>query len=781
MRTKFLSFLIGASIVFSPLTSTMIVSADTLPLVIIAPNTLAPDSDFTATASGFSPNSVITISVNGQTVGVDLYFDTIREKTGTDGSASFQGHVPPTDTGAMNFDFTDEKGITAKGTYVVTGLAPRKFLFAGQVAVTDTDIQVGIVGVGWDAEKQKTVKGFDPNDTPYDPEIVDICAQGQCTQRADELKIALLLQKTAQPGIHTLRVSQVGDPQELEIRVTVPETAENKNKKEREGEIFLIDPAAATADTPSIAVRGSDWGSYDERGTTRAWLVDRETNEMFELTVDRNYRDCMISITKDNLAGGCSESIKKDELFLRLEIPEDLKLFLQPKTYIIYVRTENNIHGGAPFTLLEKPNFTKAKGAALAISPTEGPYYTYAVLFGSGFPRGEGLTVRLDGIRLKVSGYLAPNPDGTFDNVGITIPRSLTKPDGKIQSIAPGKHTIEVSNDNPQNMARASATFIITDKDQTDADKKKQELEEKKKRDEALKEEARLKKERELADKEQARVEKERIDLEKKLKEKQEQEQKQKDKIKKEQLRKQEEDLAKKLADKKKQEEQKENKIDTIKKKQGDLADTFCDLNLPLTFQPGCIQKTKLAVKSKYEGLPCDADIAITLQPGCVSQKPLEQLSLFAGKPCSTSLPITFQPGCVSRVVITPTKSEYAGRPCGSDLPIVFQPGCVSAPKTEAVKPFAGKPCDPILPRVWQEGCIDPSIKTGTAPTGKQYCVPNIPTYNQSGCEPQPTTTGYSSSNAQSSQNTTTATVKIIGSKKCDPTIPHYSQAGCVE
>ena len=430
-----------------------------------------------------------------------------------------------------------------------------------------------------------------------------------------------------------------------------------------------------------------------------------------------------------------------------------MKFFLQPKTYVLYVRTENNIQGGAPFTLLAKPSFETKKGAQLTVTPNEGPYGTYAVLFGSGFPRGEGLSVRFDGVKISVGGYLAPNPDGTFDNVGITIPKILTKP-GEFKSItvAPGKHTIEVSNDNPANPIKASATFTITDKALTDADKKKQEAEEKKKRDEALKKEEQLKKEKGQADKEQARTEKERIDLEKKLKEKQEQEERQKDARKKEQLRKQEEGLAKKLADKKKQEEQKEKKIEDIKKKQEDLADTFCNSDLPLTFQPGCIQKTKPPVKNKYEGLPCDADIAITLQPGCVSQKPIEQqITLFAGKPCSTILPIT------------------------------FQPGCVSAPKIEISKPFAGKTCDTLLPRVWQEGCIDPSIKTGIAPSGKKYCDITIPSYSQPGCEPQPTTETSAQANAQPATSTPAVSAQSSTPKKCDPAIPHYSQPGCVE
>jgi len=504
---------------------------------------------------------------------------------------------------------------------------------------------------------------------------------------------------------------------------------------ERQAQIFLVDPSAATADVISIAVRGSDWGPYDDRGTTHAWLVDQETNQMYELKIDRNYRDCMFSVNNGNLTGGCSSSMQKNELFLRLVIPDELKLSLQPKTYVIYVRTDNNIYGGAPFTLLGKPTFNSDTGARIAVAPQEGPYGTYAVLFGAGFPKGQGLNVRFDGVRVSVGGYLAPNPDGTFDNVGFYIPVTLKGLDGKTINVTVGKHTIEVSNDNPQNMAKASTIFTIIDKAQTDADKKKQQLEEQKKKDEALKKEQQLKADKEKADKEQALLEQQRKDLEKQVQQKQDEQKKQQDTVKKEQLLKEQQDLAKKLADKKKQEQQKEQKVEDIKKKQSDLADTFCDASLPITFQPGCIQKVKTNTKSKYDGLPCDADIAITFQPGCIAQKPIEQISLFKGKPCSSNLPITFQPGCISSFPTVP------------------------------VKQYSGKPCDPNLPRVWQEGCVDASIKTGLAPSGKQYCDPTTPSYSQPGCVPQPEK----------------ETVRPFGGKPCDPNLPRVWQEGCQE
>ena len=86
----------------------------------------------------------------------------------------------------------------------------------------------------------------------------------------------------------------------------------------KNAQIFLVDPPAATFDTPSIAVRGSDWGSYNDRGVTHAWFFDQETNQMFELKLLLKYRDCYFSITFFYLAGGCYHSMNKVELFLRV-------------------------------------------------------------------------------------------------------------------------------------------------------------------------------------------------------------------------------------------------------------------------------------------------------------------------------------------------------------------------------------------------------------------------------------------------------------------------------
>ncbi len=468
----------------------------------------------------------------------------------------------------------------------------------------------------------------------------------------------------------------------------------------RSGAIYVVDPEAASVTIPSISVRGREWGTYEERGAMRAWLIDLDSQEMFELIVARNYRDCSF-VSGSKSEGGCI--LEPDEIFLRLEIPENLKLFLPPKKYGLYVLAQNNIDAMARFTVLSQPLFQNKGEPSIALFPDGGPIGTYTVLFGAVFARGEGLSVRFDGVKISVGGYLAPDSQGTFDNAGFNIPGLLKKDESKIL-VQPGEHTIEVSNDNPQNMVRASAVFTVTQgrRDQKTIDEQRKKEQEERER--LKKEDERLKKEKEQAEKEQARIEKERKELQRKLKEKQEEERKQQDEERK-QIEKERKGIAKKLKRKREEEKKKEQLIDTIEKQRDDIEKRFCDPLLPITFQPECISKKPIFTKSEYEGQPCRADLSITFQPGCVAQIPAEQKKLFEGKICNSDIPRVWQEGCVD--VNLKTGVGIEGKPyCNPLVPTYSQTECEKQPENSPEKPFAAKQCDPNLPRVWQEGCV---------------------------------------------------------------------------
>ncbi len=452
---------------------------------------------------------------------------------------------------------------------------------------------------------------------------------------------------------------------------------------DKEASIMIIDPPVATVAILSIAVRGLDWGPYSERRDPQVWLIDPSSDVLYQLTVAKNYRDCSLALAVKN---ECSD----DQLFLRLEIPDDVKKALEPKMYGLYIVTENNISALGQFTIVKNPLSKTITEPTLVIEPVKGPIGTYVMLFGAGFPK-EGLNVRFDRVKISVGGYLTPNDDGTFENVGVTIPATLTR-DNKTIAITPGEHTIDVANDNPTNPRSASARFVVQDtiesgvsdkklskkeQDQIDKDRKNQE--------QIDKEQKKLEEEQKRLEKEKEQLEKEKAELAKHLEEQKKKEQQEQDRKKKAKLKREQRILERKLNEKERLKKEQEKKLSTIDKKQ-DLLDKkedslktqFCDSELPLTFQPGCIPLKKEPVRSPYEGRPCSADMPITFQPGCVGQIPQVQRSLFAGKACS------------------------------SDIPLVWQEGCIQqSPRVPEVQSFVGKKCNPLIPHYSQVGCIE--------------------------------------------------------------------------
>lgn len=826
------ALIIGTSLILSSFSPSVFAEEQRGPTVIFSPSPVTPGSAVTAQVSGFTPQSTITISHMGKTDGINahiigMHFNEPQRKTDDQGATTFTVGSSELDYGAITFGFTDEKGLTAQGTFTVRGSAPRRLLYGAEVLVTEENIQVGITGVGWLPGSKKVVTAFDPDEKHYTPELIDLCGGMACEERQDGLKLGLLLPRSTEAGIHKLRVEQEGGSA-VETTMTIPELPENQEHKKQKASIFLIDPPAATVDITSIVVRGKGWGPYNNRRNLQAWLVDPEGEVMHELKVDRNYRDCGFIKGDTSITGKCL--LESDELFLRLEIPKDIQPKLKPQQYLVYVRTEKKVDAGGVFTILETPLLDKTKGEVITSIPRSGPTGTYTVLFGAGFPKKQSLDVRFDGVRLSLGGVLWPEDDGSFQNIGFFIPTTITR-DKKIISITPGSHTIEVSNGN----ALARTSFIVDgsaeDKKKMDEEKLKKEREEKervekerKEKEQLQKEEEKLKKEQERVKKEEERLEKERKELEKKLNQKREEEKKKKEDDEKVRLEKERKELEKKLEKKKEDEKKKEERLEDIAERRDEIKDRFCDPNVPITFQPGCLSKKPLPQKSEFVGKACRADLAITLQTGCIAQDKEEQKQVFEGKPCSRDIPSIWQEGCIPHPKLD-ENNIFTGKSCRADLAIVFQPGCIPQPRSEGMsdygsiacranistvfqpgcidpkiktgyspagkqycdpripsytqpgcasqpqleqkKSFTGKTCDPALPKYWQEGCDDPSIKTGIAPSGKTYCMPNIPEYNQPGCEPQsrPVQTPLQSSPVQ----------------QCNPNIPEYNQPWCIK
>lgn len=756
------------------------------PTVVFKPANLAPAATFTTHASGFAPNSAVSINRDGKTFGVDLYFNEIKKIADGTGSVTFSGSVSELDRGVITFDFSDEAGNTTKGSIAVEGKAPRAFLFAPQVEVTQEDIQVGVTGVGWLGGAKKSVSGFDPEEQKYEPEFTDLCADAPCPERDDGLKLVVVLPRSTPAGVHALVVGELGG-NEVRTAVTIPELPENQEANKQRAAIFLVDPPASTVDVISIAVRGDGWGRYDNRKYVQAWFVDPDTEKFYELKVDRNYRDCSF-VKGEKLTGRCI--LETDELFLRLEIPEAVKPNLVPKKYLLLVKTEKNVEAGAVFTILANPTLDTTDGAKIAVAPNHGPVGTSILLFGAGFPKKNIIDVRFDGVYTRLGGALWPNDDGTLENIPLTIPRVMSR-NGKDVTITPGIHTIELS----AGKVSAKTSFVV---EGSPEDKKKEEEKKKKEEEERKrleKEQEQLKKEQEKIKKAEERLEQERKKLEDALKKKKEQEKKEKDEEDKARLEKERKKLEEELKKKKEQEKKKEEQIENIKDRREEIDDRFCDETLPVTFQPGCVPQKKVDQKSQpklyvldSQGKLCRPDLALTFQPGCIGQKLEEQKQLFAGKPCASDVVITFQPGCIIPAKSSEPSTQYyvpdssgkmcrediaitfqpgcisrqgterpqaqlyvpdsQGKACRADIAITFQPGCISQTPTPVLKPFLGKTCNPNLPRIWQEGCIDtqqqaPSSTKQTQATvtitnpQAPICNPLIPKYSQPNCREQ--------------------------------------------
>ncbi len=451
---------------------------------------------------------------------------------------------------------------------------------------------------------------------------------------------------------------------------------------EKEASIMIIDPPVATTAIPSIAVRGLDWGPYSERRNPQAWLIDPSSDALYQLTVAKNYRDCSLALVMKN---ECSD----DQLFLRLEIPDDVKEVLEPKIYGLYIVTEHKISALGQFTIVKNPLSKTITEPTLAIEPVKGPIGTYVMLFGAGFPK-EGLNVRFDRVKISVGGYLAPNNDGTFENVGMTIPATLTR-DNKTIAVTPGEHTIDVANDNPTNPRSASARFVVQDTIESGVSDKKLSKKEQDQIDKDRKNKEQIDKQQQKLEEEQKKLEKEKVQLEKEkaeliqqLEEHKKKEQQEQDRKKKAKLKRDERRLQKKLDEKEKLKNEQEKKLSTIDKKQDSLdkkedalKTQFCDPELPLTFQPGCIPLKKEPVRSSYEGRPCSADIPITFQPGCVGQILVLQKNLFIGKACSSDIPLVWQEGCIQQSQKAPEIQSFIGKKCNQLIPHYFQIGCI--------------------------------------------------------------------------------------------------------
>lgn len=479
-----------------------------------------------------------------------------------------------------------------------------------------------------------------------------------------------------------------------------------------EPSLMMIDPPVATAQVISIAAKGLDWGPHRDRRNPEAWLVDPDDSTLHPLTIARNYNDCGLELA---MKGTCTD----DQLFLRLEIPADVKGKLAAKMYGLYVKMENGMSALGQFTIVDNPLPEVVAQPTLAVEPIKGPVGTYVMLFGAGFPE-EGLNVRFDGVKISAGGYFTPDEKGSFENVAITIPSTITR-DGKTIAVTPGEHTIDVSNDNPTNPRSAAVKFVVQEKvesgagkklskkeqDQIDADRKKQE--------QIDKEQQRLEQEQKKLQQEKERIEKEKADLAKKLEEEKKKEQQEKDRTKKTKFKRGWQLLQKLLNDREKIRRDREKRLADIGKKQGtldkqedSLKTRFCEPDMPITFQPGCVPLKKEAPKSQYEGRPCSADLPITFQPGCIGQIPSIQRSLFIGKMCSQDIPLVWQEGCI-QPPRSEVKSEYDGKPCDPSKAITFQPGCIS-PKPKEIemsKPITGQKCNPLIPHYSQVGCIE--------------------------------------------------------------------------
>ncbi len=728
------------------------------------PSVVRPGEKITFSLKGFSPKSKLRIA-DGDKGFEDFIFGT---DTITDINGSFAKIVTIpafSEHGVLSIPFQDEDGNRVDIPIEITGQATKKIIFGANATLNEINglYTLHLTGVGWIRNKKKTVADVDERiGEKQDLFYVDNCITVKCA-REDALDITLSFPPSTIPGQHRILLSEEGETA-IETIATLPPRNDEGRDQGKKPLITLIDPPVATAEIPSLLVRGEGWGSYKNRKFVRAWLINAHNGTtMLEFKVDRNYND--------------------DELFLRLEFPGNVAQ-VKPDNYRVYILTENGKEATAPFVLIKTLDLRGVKKATLSITPSSGSIGTYVVLTAGGFSKKTGLIVRIDGIKMR--GAPITDADGFFDNVGITIPAFLEK-DNKLIPLKNGKHTIEITENSGAKLS-ASAIFMlgVSDDDRKKEEQAKKELEDKEKKEK----EEKAKKEKELKDdlenikkveEEQARIEKERQQLEKLQKQKEEEQKKKEQQDKDNEVKKIEKELKdieqkkEKLEDKKEQIQDKKDALLEEKKKDekkleelNDSLKVVCSKNIPDYLEPGCKKKREDFIPPTL-GKACQEDVAITFQPGCIpqsrgeSEKPFKgkmctvllpliwqegctqqerklEVPETLGKPCRTDMAITFQPGCISQERIL-QKSEFEGKPCTSGTPITFQPGCISPIKPELEKPFKGKVCDRNLPLVWQEGCIQEKKMDGTTELNNQSsslprtCNPSIPLYAQQGCK----------------------------------------------
>ncbi|MBI4250194.1 hypothetical protein HY622_01225, partial [Candidatus Uhrbacteria bacterium] len=427
------------------------------PIVATDPATIAPDSAFTTRATGFASNSMLSITYQGQSEGaarhiIEGYFGTTAKKTDETGSATFSGSAAIYDGGTTSFTFKDETGNTAQGMVRVEGRAPRLFLFNPQVEVTEENIQIGITGVGWNAGKTKHIEGLTPLEGVYAPQFVDLCDGVPCPEREDGLKLVALLPRSTISGSHRFTVREVGNAEEAQTNVVIPELPENKTAQKQEAAL-LANPQTVSQHTESLLLRGTGWEQFDDRGKTEAFLFPKgNVDATIPLSITGNYRDCSF-VVGQKIQGGCT--MDQDDLLMSVVLPKNLKEGM----YNVSVMT-NGFIGITQITVVSLPDFQNADRPIAAILPQLGPVGTPVLVTVGGFSKRTGLFIRFDGV--KQPGIMYTNNNGAVGEYTFTVPATITK-DFKTTVIKPGKHTIEV-NDGAGIFQ--TVTFTVTEKEE---------------------------------------------------------------------------------------------------------------------------------------------------------------------------------------------------------------------------------------------------------------------------------------------------------------------------
>jgi len=620
-------------------------SAETQPPIVKTdPATITPDSTFTTQATGFAPNSMLAITYQGQSEGaarhiIEGYFGTTAKKTDETGAATFSGSTAVYDGGTMSFTFKDEIGNTAQGTVRVEGRAPRPFLFSPQVEVTEDTVQIGVTGVGWNAGKIKHIEGLTPLEEAYAPQFVDLCENTPCPEREDGLKLVALLPRSTPSGTHRFTVREVGNMEEAQTVVVIPELPENKAAQKQEAAL-LANPQTVSQHTESLLLRGTGWEQFDDRGKTEAFLFPKgNVDATIPLSITGNYRDCSF-VVGQKIQGGCT--MDQNDLLMSVALPKNLK----EGTYNVSVVTNGSI-GIAQITVVSLPDFQNTDRPIAAILPQSGPIGTPVLIAVGGFSKRTGLFIRFDGVKQK--GIMYTDTDGAVGEYTFTIPATITK-DFKTTTIKPGKHTIEIND--------GAGTFQTIKFTVTEEPKK-----EEPKKEEPKKEEPVSRFEGKPCDPILPRL------------------------------------WQQGCIDESAQKEVPAIKLyvpdSSGKQCRDDIAITFqpgcvsvihpeavnrfmgqsCDPNLPRSWQQGCIdqkeqqkdQKTSVQYYAPDSaGKPCRADLAITFQPGCVPQTKSSEPQKTAATPNQ------------SNAQQAPATSQtQTAQKCNSQIPRYSQPGCV--------------------------------------------------------------------------------------------------------